>query len=165
MLKNDYVEQDCSIARALEVVGERWTLLIVRELLKKPARFLELEHALVISKNILGNRLEKMVLMGIVEKSSISSSYDWSEYHLTDKGRDLFPVIHALMNWGDTYAAPDGPPVILKHRCGKRPGHRLVCRGCGESLDQKDLRIAYMRSPEPLSKRKRRRVKPQRAKQ
>ena len=156
MLKNDYVEQDCSVARALEVVGERWTLLIVRELLKKPSRFLELEHALVVAKNILTDRLEKMTLMGIVEKQPVPSSHDWSVYHLTEKGRDLFPVVNALMAWGDHYAAPDGPPLILKHSCGKAPGHQLVCESCGERLHQKDLQIAYVRTVGPLPKGRRR---------
>ena len=159
MLKNDYAEQDCSVARSLEVVGERWTLLIVRELLKRPNRFLELEHTLAIATNVLISRLEKMTTLGIVEKESLMSSRDWSEYRLTSKGRDLFPVINALMAWGDKYAAPDGPPIVLKHTCGKSAGHKLVCASCGEDLDQRDLHIAYNRSEAPPPKFKRRRAK------
>jgi DNA-binding HxlR family transcriptional regulator len=154
VLRSDYIEQDCSVSRALEVVGERWTLLIVRELLKKPCRFLELEQALVVAKNILTQRLEKMLATGLIEKHSVSASYDWSEYRLTPKGRDLFPVVNALMAWGDHYAAPDGPPLILEHSCGKAPGHKLVCEACGEDLHAHDLHIAYLRSPQPRPRAK-----------
>jgi DNA-binding HxlR family transcriptional regulator len=142
MLKNDYTDQDCSVARALEVVGERWTLLIVRELLKRPCRFLELERTLNIAKNILTNRLEKMIALGIIEKAPLSPSRDWSDYRLTNKGRDLFPVVNALMAWGDNHAAPNGPPLVLKHTCGGIPGHKLVCQCCGDELHVQDLRIA-----------------------
>jgi DNA-binding HxlR family transcriptional regulator len=141
MLRSDYADQDCSVARALEVVGERWTLLIVRELLKHPSRFLELERALGVAKNVLANRLEKMVAMQIAEKVSVSDTRDWSEYRLTPRGRALFPVIHALMAWGDKFAAPDGPPLVLVHKCGRAPGHKLICQCCGEELRARDLRI------------------------
>jgi DNA-binding HxlR family transcriptional regulator len=142
MLKNDYDGQDCSVARALEVVGERWTLLIVRELLKQPSRFLELERTLGIAKNVLTNRLEKMVALEIVEKTSVSETRDWGEYRLTARGRDLFPVINALMAWGDTYAAPNGPPLLLVHKCGHLAGHRVVCECCGEDLRLTEVHVA-----------------------
>lgn len=141
MLKNDYVTQECSVARTLEVVGERWTLLIVRELLRRPRRFLELERVLLVAKNILTNRLEKLVELGIVEKEAVSPSRDWGEYKLTRKGRDLFPVVNALMAWGDRYAAPDGPPMVLGHKCGHSPGHKVVCECCGEELRLEDMHI------------------------
>jgi DNA-binding HxlR family transcriptional regulator len=143
MLKNDYADQDCSIARALEVVGERWTLLIVRELVRRPRRFLQLERTLAVAKNVLANRLQKMITMGIAEKASLSPARDWGEYRLTSKGRDLFPVIYALMAWGDEYAAPDGPPLVLKHKCGHNPGHKVVCKCCGEELRPQDLRVDH----------------------
>ena len=141
MLKNDYSDQDCSIARALEVVGERWTLLIVRELLKRPSRFLELQRALSIAKNILTNRLEKMAALGVIEKAPVVEGRDWGEYRLTSKGLGLFPVVNALMAWGDAYFAPDGPPVVLAHKCGHAPGHKVVCQCCGEELHPEDLRM------------------------
>jgi DNA-binding HxlR family transcriptional regulator len=140
MLKNDYSDQDCSIARALEVVGERWTLLIVREPLKRPYRFLDLVASLGVAKSILTNRLKKMIALGIVQKTSLS------QYRLTAKDRDLFPVTNALMAWGDKYAAPNGPPAILLHTCGGRAGHKLVCQCCGEELRSRDLRISHQES-------------------
>jgi DNA-binding HxlR family transcriptional regulator len=142
MLKNDYSDQDCSVARALEVVGERWTLLIVRELLKRPCRFSEIERTLSIAKNVLTNRLEKLVILEVVKRAALSGSGDWGEYSLTAKGRALFPVVNALMAWGDTYYAPNGPPLVLIHKCGQSPGHQLVCQCCGEALHQADVHIA-----------------------
>jgi len=147
MLKNDYLGQDCSVARALEVVGERWTLLIVRELLRRPRRFLELKRLTGVAPNILTTRLERMAEMGIVESSAVSDKRDWVEYRLTPKGRDLFPVVNALMAWGDRYAAPSGPPVVVGHKCGHPAGHRLVCQCCGEELRTEDLHI--MKGPIP----------------
>ena len=93
MLRSDYIGQNCSIARSLEIVGERWTLLIVRELLRRPHRFAELEDKLGIAKNILTNRLNKLVELGVVERVPYTDARDWNDYGLTRKGKDLFPVI------------------------------------------------------------------------
>jgi DNA-binding HxlR family transcriptional regulator len=142
MLKKDYTGQDCSIARSLEVVGERWTLLIIRELMNGKRRFSEIERGLGIAKNILSNRLESLDALGVVKKVVISPGGEWVEYRLTAKGRDLFPVINALMAWGDKYVAPDGPPVTLLHRCGGKAGHRMVCACCGEDLHMRDVYTA-----------------------
>lgn len=141
LLGNDYATQNCSIARALEVVGERWTLLIVRELLRKPRRFSELERRLSMSKNILSDRLTKLARLRIVASTTIDGSRGWKTYRLTEKGVALFPVINALMAWGDAYYAPDGPPVILLHTCGHRAGHRVICEGCGEPLDPRAVHV------------------------
>jgi DNA-binding HxlR family transcriptional regulator len=141
MLRNDYEGQDCSIARALEAVGERWTLLIIRELLRRPHRFDEIEDKLGIATNVLTARLNKLVDEGIVEKVRYTEARDWNDYRLTRKGRDLFPVLSALMAWGDRYEAPNGPPVILKHDCGHAAGHKLVCAHCGESVSPRTVRV------------------------
>jgi len=154
MLDSTYEGQNCSIARALEVVGERWTLLIVRELLLHgPQRFSDLEAALEISKNVLSTRLEKLVSLAIVAKSEYEAARGWSEYSLTRKGYDLFPVINALMAWGDHYEAPNGPPVVIRHACGHPAGHVLVCEHCRETLDIKSVTPA----PGPAQARIRRR--------
>jgi DNA-binding HxlR family transcriptional regulator len=134
MLKNDYPGQNCSIARSLEIVGERWTLLIVRELIRGPRRFLEIERATGIAKNVLAKRLERMAAEGLLNSTSVSESRDWVDYRLTKKGSALFPVLHALIAWGDTYASPNGPPLTLIHRCGGPVGHKTVCECCGESV-------------------------------
>ncbi len=141
MLGNEYASQNCSIARALEAVGERWTLLIVRELLRKPRRFSELERRLSVSKNILTGRLDKLVQSRIVETTPYGDTREWKTYRLTDKGRDLFPIIHALMAWGDAHEAPHGAPAILQHTCGHPAGHKVVCEACGEAVDAQTVRL------------------------
>ena len=139
MLGSTYEGQTCSIARALEAVGERWTLLIVRDLLRGPQRFSDLEAALKISKNVLAARLDKLVDLKIVAKSQYEAARDWSEYSLTRKGYDLFPVVNALMAWGDRYEAPNGPPVVISHVCGHSAGHMVVCEHCREALSIKSV--------------------------
>ena len=135
MLNSDYADQNCSVARALEAIGERWTLLIVRDLLVEPSRFSSLERHLAISKNMLATRLEKLVGLGIAEKVSYDEARDWNTYQLTQKGSDLYPVISALMAWGDAYDAPSGAPAIFQHTCGHAAGHTLICHACGLPVD------------------------------
>lgn len=141
MLHSRYTQQNCSIARALEAVGERWTLLIVRELLRRPQRFAELERTLGIAKNVLTNRLDKLVELEIVETVRYDDARGWHRYGLTSKGKDLFPVVGALMAWGDRYEAPAGPPAVFEHHCGHPAGHRVVCQHCSEDLCIDDLRV------------------------
>ena len=141
MLGNDYTDQNCSVARALEAVGERWTLLIVRELLLKPRRFSDLERRLPVSKNVLTTRLDKLLSHGIVETVPYDEARAWKTYRLTARGRDLFPIISALMAWGDAHAAPHGAPMIVKHACGHPAGHRIVCESCGEALHATNVHV------------------------
>jgi DNA-binding HxlR family transcriptional regulator len=132
VLKSDYFGQSCSIARALEAIGERWTLLIIRELLRRPRRFADLERKLGVAKNVLSTRLAKLTELEIVEKIPYTDARDWNEYRLTEKGQDLFYVVQALMAWGDRYEAPDGAPAVFEHECGHPAGHKVVCERCGE---------------------------------
>lgn len=141
VLKNDYFGQNCSIARTLEIVGERWTLLIIRELIRRPRRFAQLERSLGIAKNVLTARLEKLVELDVVEKAPYTDQRDWNEYRLTTKGQDLFYVVHALMAWGDTYEAPDGAPAVFEHTCGHPAGHKVVCESCGEEITPSSVRV------------------------
>lgn len=131
----------CSIARSLEVVGDRWTLLILRDLFTGMHRFEEFRTHLGIARNILSSRLNRLVQEEITERRRYQTSPDRSEYWLTAKGRALQPVIMALMAWGDDYlAGPDGPPVVLLHRtCGypTRPGE--TCSHCGGELRPRNL--------------------------
>jgi DNA-binding HxlR family transcriptional regulator len=145
MLKSDYANQNCSVARALEIVGERWTLLIVRDLIHKPRRFSELERHLAISKNILASRLDKLIEHDIVRTVAVDDPRDWNIYELTAKGRELFPVLNALMTWGDRHAAPLGPPLLFRHSCGGRVAPAIVCQGCAQHVDADSL----VRQPGP----------------
>lgn len=132
----------CSIARSLETIGEWWTPLIVREVFFGRRRFDEIQGDLGISRNILTDRLTTLVEDGVLEKRNIAQTGTRWEYHLTDKGRDLFPVLVALMQWGDTWAADDkGPPVLFEHRgCGHDADPVYTCGHCGERLTSDSLR-------------------------
>jgi DNA-binding HxlR family transcriptional regulator len=120
MLGRTYDNQNCSAARALEVIGERWSLLIVRDaLFGGLTRFAEFQRNLGIAPNILASRLDSFVAAGLMEPRRYSEQHEHREYVLTEKGRDLQPVIIALTAWGDRWAAPDGPPVVYEHAdCG-----------------------------------------------
>jgi DNA-binding HxlR family transcriptional regulator len=137
MLGTNYEGQVCSVARSLEVVGERWTLLIVRNLFLGLRRFDELQHNLGIARNVLAARLEKLVEAGVVEPRPYSQRPPRHEYVLTEKGRDLFPVLVALMQWGDRHApSPGGPPIVMVHRgCGGEVDSHRACTSCGKLLE------------------------------
>ena len=108
MKRTSVAHLNCSVAQTLEVVGEWWTLLIVRNLMCGQRRFEAIQADLGIARNILSDRLSTLVEHGIVEQVKYQDHPERFEYRLTDKGRDLFPVIAALMAWGDKWAAPDG---------------------------------------------------------
>jgi DNA-binding HxlR family transcriptional regulator len=142
MLKNDYENQTCSIAGALEVVGERWSLLIVRDVLLGVRRFDEMQANLGIARNVLQTRLTRLLEQGVLEKRLYQERPRRYEYRLTEKGLDLWPAIVALMNWGDLHAAPQaGPPVLLEHKgCGGAVDEHRTCRDCGARLSVRDVR-------------------------
>lgn len=105
MLSRSYEGQECSIARALEVVGERWTLLIVRDVLAGLCRFDQLQASLGIARNVLAGRLSRLVEEGILERVPYSKRPPRHEYRLTEKGRELEPALTALRRWGDQLVA------------------------------------------------------------
>jgi DNA-binding HxlR family transcriptional regulator len=122
---------NCSIGRALQIVGERWTFLVLREAFNGVRRFDEVCHHLGVSRAVLTERLATLVGEGILERSpyQVAGQRTRYEYRLTEKGRDLYPVLVALLAWGDRYAAdPDGPAVVLEHRdCGAGVHLELRC--------------------------------------
>jgi DNA-binding HxlR family transcriptional regulator len=133
----------CSVARALSVVGDRWTLLILRDCFLGARRFDQFEASLGLSPHLLSTRLAKLVDEGILVRRPYQSQPVRHEYRLTDKGRDLHPVIAALVRWGDRWmAGADGPPAIFVHKaCGHATTPELVCSECGERLAARDLEI------------------------
>jgi DNA-binding HxlR family transcriptional regulator len=137
MLGNDYKTQACSIAGALEVIGERWSLLIVRDVFLGVRRFDQIQANLGIARNVLQARLQRLVEQGVLERKLYQERPRRHEYRLTDKGLDLWPVMVSLMQWGDRYAAPAcGPPVVLEHReCGGRVDAHRICERCGERVE------------------------------
>jgi DNA-binding HxlR family transcriptional regulator len=135
MLPADYESQNCSIARALELVGERWTILILRDAFLGTRRFDEFQRSLGIARNVLQSRLERLVEAGILRREPYQERPRRFEYRLTAKGVDLWPVIVALLKWGDRHAAPAGPPVLLEHKgCGGEIDDRRRCLRCGVEL-------------------------------
>jgi DNA-binding HxlR family transcriptional regulator len=138
VLGRDYAGQTCSIARTLEVIGERWTMLIVRDVFLGLRRFDDIQADLGIARNVLAARLERLVETGVLEKARYQERPPRHEYRLTDKGRDLWPVIVELVQWGDRHApGPDGPPVVYRHRdCGGALGSGRVCGTCGAVVER-----------------------------
>lgn len=135
MLPRTYESQNCSIARALEVIGDRWTPLILRDAVRGTRRFEDFQASLGIARNVLSSRLGRLCDEGILERHRYQDRPPRDEYLLTAKGHDLEPVLLGLMRWGDRYAAPHGPPVVLTHAaCGHELDARLVCAHCGQAL-------------------------------
>lgn len=129
--------QNCSIARALAVVGERWTLLILREALLGRRRFEDLRRRTGVATNILSDRLDTLVEHGVLDRSADG------EYAPTAKGRELSPVLVTLMEWGDRHMAePAGPPRVYVHTaCGHDTHPVLHCSHCGEPTPPGELRV------------------------
>jgi DNA-binding HxlR family transcriptional regulator len=119
VLKRDYEGQNCSIARALEVVGERWTLLIVRDAFLGLRRFDEFQERLGIARNVLADRLNRLVDEGILERVRYNERPERFEYRLTRKGRDLVPALVSLRQWGDKYRS-ERPPTLLRRKSDKK---------------------------------------------
>ena len=120
MLKRDYHGQDCSIARALEIVGERWTLLIIRDAFLGLHRFDEFQESLGIARNVLADRLNRLVAEGLLERVRYSEQPERYEYHLTEKGRALDVALAGLRQWGDAYLSKT-PPRLLLRRSDHKP--------------------------------------------
>jgi DNA-binding HxlR family transcriptional regulator len=140
MKRTSVSHMNCSVARTLDIVGEWWTLLIVRNLMFGQRRFEEIQGDLGIARNILSDRLNTLVDAGIVDRVKYMEHPERYEYTLTEKGRDLFQVIAVLMAWGDKWAAPDGPPLVFKHSCGHLGDVRVVCSECGEPMQYENVR-------------------------
>ena len=119
MLKRDYEGQNCSVARALEIVGERWTLLIIRDAFLGLRRFEQFQENLGIARNVLSDRLNRLVDEGIMERVRYSERPERYEYRLTAKGWDLQIAMAGLRQWGDKYLS-EKPPRITRRRSDKR---------------------------------------------
>jgi len=136
VLGKTYDQENCSAARALELVGERWSLLIIRDaLFRNITRFAEFQRSLGVATNVLSSRLDGFVAAGLMQGRTYSNHEDHYEYVLTDKGRDLAAVVIALTTWGDRWAAPNGPPIVYRHDgCGGQIDTGLVCSRCAQQV-------------------------------
>ena len=132
----------CSVAQCLEVVGEWWSMLIVRDAMLGVTRFDQFQERLGISRNILKQRLDNLTDHGVLEKVLYSDQPARYEYRLTAKGQDLGPVVTTMRQWGDKYAAPDGPPLQLVHEgCGTVFQPEMTCSNCGERVPASEVQV------------------------
>lgn len=140
--KASFSEMNCSVAQALEVVGEWWTLLILRDCFLGIRRFDDFVDRLGISRNVLTNRLDTLVAAGLLDRRVYDEARGRYDYVLTDKGRALWPVLTALRQWGDEWIlGPGNEPLLLEHRNhGHSTTARMTCDVCGEPLDARSVR-------------------------
>lgn len=140
----------CSVARTLSVIGDRWTLLLLRDAFLGVRRFEHFQRDLGTTRHLLSERLSKLVEHGILRRVRYQERPDRYEYRLTDKGLDLQPVLLALVGWGDRWmAGEDGPPMIYVHRnCGNEIAPAYHCPECGEAITTRNL-TASLPTSEP----------------
>jgi DNA-binding HxlR family transcriptional regulator len=134
--RTSFADMPCSIARALDLVGEWWSLLIIRDVFNGVRRFDDLLSHLGISRNVLTDRLNALVENGILKRHRYQERPPRYDYRLTEKGLDLWPVLVSIMSWGDKWLPDEqGPPVILIHKhCDSPAAPAMVCTACGETL-------------------------------
>ena len=142
---------NCSVGRAVALVGQPWVTLVMREITQGVHRFKDIQARLGISRSVLSDRLELLFVNGLVERREYQEPGQRrrAEYHLTQKGRDLYPAITALREWGDKYLSdPEGPPVLVTHRgCGAAIHTAIVC-DAGHTVDPEEIE----RTPGPSAR-------------
>ena len=140
---NELSEERCSIARTVAVIGDRWTLLILRDCFLRVRRFDEFEARLGITRHVLADRLKKLVTHGVLKKVPYQQRPVRYEYRLTDAGLDMYPLLTCLRYWGDRYAAGrKGPPYLYQHlECGHIFNPVLTCSECGQAVDARAVKV------------------------
>jgi DNA-binding HxlR family transcriptional regulator len=140
-----YDSDTCSIARTLALVGDRWTLLVLRDVANGVRRFDELAGHLGIARNILSRRLAALSGAGLVERTAyrVAGERERHEYRLSGPGRELIPILLAFMDWGDrNLAGPEGPPAVVRHAgCGARIRVSVTCEAGHELGERPRLRL------------------------
>jgi DNA-binding HxlR family transcriptional regulator len=141
MERTSFADMRCSLARALELIGDWWTPLVLRDLFLGVTRFDALTQDLGISRNLLTRRLKALEANGIVGRRAYQERPRRHEYFLTESGRDLVPILIALTAWGDRWAMPEeGAPILFRHNvCGCQFQPRIVCNACGEGFGVDDV--------------------------
>ena len=142
MQRTDFGAMACSIARTLDVIGEPWSPLILRDVWVGMNRFEQLQADLGISRKVLTERLNHLVEHGVLERRPYDNR-PRHEYHLTEKGTELVDVLMVMVRWGDTWLAGEaGPPVLYRHHaCGEISRVDLRCSGCGEPMHASDIDV------------------------
>ncbi|HVJ53742.1 MAG TPA: helix-turn-helix domain-containing protein [Aliidongia sp.] len=139
----DLDREACSVARTVSVIGDRWTLLILRDCFLGVRRFDQFEERLGITRHVLADRLRKLVEEGVLRKSLYQERPSRYEYRLTPKGIDLHPIMMAVVHWGDTHMAGEaGRPALHRHKdCGQFFDPVTICSACGEPLDARHVEV------------------------
>lgn len=138
----ELADQPCSISRSLAVLGERWTLVILKQAFAGTRRFEEFIETTGISRGRLADRLDTLSAHGILERVAYQDTRTRYEYRLTPKGHDVYPILMALRDWGNAHLAPDGAPLLYNHTdCGGSLRVELVCEDCGEPLHARDVTV------------------------
>ena len=157
MKLKSFADMNCTIARSLEVVGERWTLLVLRETFLGTRRFEDFRERLGIARNILTDRLERLVGEGILERRQYQERPPRFEYRLTPKGIDLYEVILALKKWGDRWSVGEEGrlPLLLRHNaCGQVFDMEAACPHCHEAIDARNVTYELGPGAGPLEVRR-----------
>jgi DNA-binding HxlR family transcriptional regulator len=141
MRRTSFRSWPCSVARAVDLLGDWWTPLVLREALMGARRFEDIQRSLGIGRNVLAERLRRLVAEGLLERRRYQERPARHEYLLTEKGRDFLPVLAALMRWGDRWLdRGKGPPMVLRHApCGAETHAEVVCAECRAPLALEDL--------------------------
>jgi DNA-binding HxlR family transcriptional regulator len=140
---NELEDEACSVARTISVIGDRWTLLILRDAFLRVRRFEEFERRLAITRHILADRLKKLVAAGVLARIAYQQRPKRYEYRLTDKGLDLHAILLALVHWGDVHMVGErGRPKLYQHRdCGSLFDPVVSCSACGGTITARNVRV------------------------
>jgi DNA-binding HxlR family transcriptional regulator len=137
----DWDRDNCAVGNTLAVIGERWTLLVLREAFLGVRRFEQLLRNTGAARNILSDRLNTLVAEGILRRELYQERPKRYEYRLTEKGIDLYAILTTLMAWGEKHASAGGPTIVLQHKsCGATVTPHLACPACGEPVGARDMR-------------------------
>jgi DNA-binding HxlR family transcriptional regulator len=139
----DLAKEKCSVARSVAVLGDRWTLMIIRDCFRGVRRFEDFQKRLAISRTIIADRLGALVDEGILARTAYQDRPARYEYRLTNKGLSLHPVLMAIVHWGDEhYSGKGGPPLLHRHRaCGHTFSPVTTCSECGEAVGARDVEV------------------------
>ena len=142
MKRTEFASWPCSIARSVDLMGDWWTPLVLREAFLGVRRFDDMQRSLGIGRNVLTQRLKRLVDEGMLKRIRYQEKPDRYEYVLTDKGRDFYPVLAAMIAWGDRWLSGEaGPPIVLRHTaCGHDMTAKVVCSECDEPIQARDIR-------------------------
>jgi DNA-binding HxlR family transcriptional regulator len=146
---SELAQEPCSVARSVAVIGDRWTLMVLRDCFLGVRRFEDFERRLGISRSLVAERLRRLVAEGVLRRERYQDRPPRDEYRLTEKGLALHPVIMAIVHWGDVYYSTEaGPPLIHRHKaCGCDFAPVTTCSACGGAVTARDVEVRQGAAP------------------